>query len=84
MPSVKRTFTIPDDISVELDAEVPNRERSKFIASSIREALRKRKRGELFDLLATIPRKKNVRGMKSEDVLRKIRSERAEEIISHS
>lgn len=84
MPNVKRTFSIPDDLSAELDVVVPNKERSKFIASSLREALRERKREELLELLSNIPRKENPDGIKSEDVLREIRSNRADEIISNS
>ena len=84
MSNVKRTFSIPDDVSAELDVVVPNKERSKFIASSLREALRERKREELLELLSNIPRKENPDGIKSEDVLREIRSNRADEIISNS
>ena len=84
MPNVKRTFSIPDDISVELDKAVPNKERSKFIASSLREALRERKRDELLHLLSNMPRKENPNGISSEDALREIRTNRAEEIMHNS
>ena len=84
MPNVKRTFSIPDDVSVELDAVVPNKERSKFIARSLREALRERKREELLELLSNIPRKENPDGIKSENILMEIRSHRADDIIYNS
>lgn len=84
MPNVKRTFTIPDDISSDLDETIPNRERSKFIAITLREALKDRKRNELLAMLANITPKKNPANIASEDVMRKIRSERAREIVSNS
>lgn len=84
MPNVKRTFTLPEDVSAQLDEAVPNKERSKFIASSLREALREHKKQELLELLSSMPRKQNLKGIKSENVLREIRSNRAQEIISNS
>ena len=78
MPTVKRTFSIPADLSAELDVAVPNRERSKFIVSSLRDALQERKRKQLLDLLDRIPGKENLDGTQSEDVLREIRSGRAD------
>ena len=62
MSTVKRTFSIP----AELDVVIPNRARAKFIASSLRDALRERKRKELLDLLDCIPSKENLDGTQSE------------------
>ena len=84
MPNVKRTFTLPDEVSSQLDEAIPNKERSRFIFNSLREALRKRKKDELLGLLSSMPRKANPAGLKSEDVLNKIRSSRAQEIIANS
>jgi metal-responsive CopG/Arc/MetJ family transcriptional regulator len=84
MPNVKRTFTLPDEVSTQLNEVIPNKERSKFISSSLRDALRERKKSDLLDLLANMPRKKNPNGLKSEDVLREIRSGRAQEILANS
>jgi hypothetical protein len=84
MPNVKRTFTLPDEVSTQLNEVIPNKERSKFISSSLRDALRERKKRDLLDLLANMPRKKNPNGLKSEDVLREIRSGRAQEILANS
>ena len=67
MSTVKRTFSIPADLSAELDAVIPNRERAEFIASSLRNALRERKRKELLDLPNRIPSKENLDGIQSED-----------------
>ena len=84
MPNVKRTFTLPNDVSTQLDEVIPNKEKSKFISSSLRNALRERKKKNLLKLLSDIPRKSNSEGLKSEDVLREIRLSRAQEIITNS
>ena len=84
MANVKRTFTLPDAISEELDATVPNRQRSKFIATMLQEALRNRKQAKLLKLLNTMPHNKNVDGILAEDVLHKIRQERAQEMLDYT
>lgn len=83
MANVKRTFTLPDEISEELDAAIPSRERSKFIARTLKEALRKKKQGELMRLLDDLPRKHEPDGILAEDVLRDIRDGRAQEILDN-
>lgn len=82
MPGVKRTFSIPHDISTELDATIPKKRRSGFIALSLREALREHKRKQLPGLLSGISGKDNPDDFRSEELLREIRSARAMEIIS--
>jgi metal-responsive CopG/Arc/MetJ family transcriptional regulator len=84
MPNVKRTFTLPDEVSTQLNEVIPNKERSKFISSSLREALRERKKNDLLSLLANMPRKENPNDLKSEEILSEIRSCRANEIIANS
>lgn len=84
MPNVKRTFTLPDEVSRQLDEAIPNKERSRFISTSLRDALRERKKDELLGLLSSMPRKANPAGLQSEDVLSEIRSDRAHEIIANS
>jgi len=44
MPNVKRTFTLPGEVSAHLDEAIPNKERSRFISTSLREALHERKK----------------------------------------
>ncbi|HHL20337.1 MAG TPA: hypothetical protein ENJ52_02285 [Aliiroseovarius sp.] len=83
MANVKRTFTLPDEISEELDAAIPSRERSKFIALTLKEALRKKKQDELMRLLDDLPRKREPDGILAEDVLRDIRDGRAQEILDN-
>lgn len=53
MANVKRTFTLPDEISKELDQVIPNKERSKFLALSLRNSLKEHKRAELLNILKT-------------------------------
>lgn len=84
MGNVKRTFTLPDEVSQQLDEVIPNRERSKFIAMTLQEALRQKKRDELMKLLDDLPRDKSLDGVQAEDVLREIRDTRADEILSNS
>jgi hypothetical protein len=84
MPNVKRTFTLPDGISKELDAAIPSRERSKFIAVLLQDGLREKKRQDLMNLLDGLPRKKTSDGVLSEDVLREIRDGRAQNILDNS
>lgn len=84
MGNVKRTFTLPDEVSQELDEVIPSRERSKFIALTLQEALRQKKRDELIALLDDLPNNKTPDGVQSEDVLREIRDTRADAILSHS
>ncbi len=84
MPSIKRTFTLPDEISRDLDKAIPSRERSKFIAVLLKDGLREKKRQELMDLLNGLPRKKSSDGILSEDVLREIRDGRAQEILANN
>ena len=84
MGNVKRTFTLPDEVSQELDEMIPNRWRSKFIAMTLQEALRQKKRDELMKLLDDLPRDKSLDGVQAEDVLREIRDTRADEILSNS
>lgn len=79
----KRTFTLPEEVSQDLDETIPSRERSKFVAVTLREALRKKKHEELLSLLDTFPRKKDPDGRLSEDVLREIREGRAHQLIDN-
>ncbi len=51
MSVVKRTFSLPDDVSELLDKTIPNQERSKFIALLISDALKKKKIKALVDAI---------------------------------
>ena len=84
MSSVKRTFTLPDEISTALDETIPSKGRSKFIAVTLQKALQKKNREKLLALIETIPRKKNPKSIRSENILRQFRDERAQEILDNS
>lgn len=84
MATVKRTFSLPDDISNALDEAIPSKARSKFIAQTLANALKEQKRQELIHYLETLPRKPNPDGIRSEDILRQIRDERADDVLRNS
>lgn len=81
MPNVKRTFSLPEDVSEQLDKNVPNKERSKFIALTLREALQERKRQAALDVLRGIQPQKIPAGKKGVvDALRDVRQSTFEEL----
>ena len=81
MANVKRTFTLPEDISEQLDKNVPNKERSKFIALMLREALQERKRKAALDILKGIQPQKIPAGKKGVvDALRDVRQSTFQEL----
>lgn len=72
MSVVKRTFSLPDDVSNMLNESVPNQERSKFISLLISRALEKRKINALLEALDNLePEKKKDESII--DVIRRIR-----------
>jgi metal-responsive CopG/Arc/MetJ family transcriptional regulator len=81
MPNIKRTFSLPEDISEQLDKNVPNKERSKFIALMLREALQERKRQAALDVLRGIQPQKIPVGKKGVvDALRDVRQSTFKEL----
>ena len=84
MANVKRTFSLPDEISLALDETIPRKRRSKFIAVTLQKALQEKNREKLLTLLETMPCKKNPQNIRSEDILRQFRDERAQEILDNS
>ena len=51
MGTVKRTFSISDEVSTELDETIPNQERSKFITQTLAEALKKKNSEKMMQAL---------------------------------
>ncbi|MGU9961847.1 MAG: hypothetical protein ACNYPF_02360 [Candidatus Puniceispirillales bacterium WSBS_2018_MAG_OTU23] len=84
MKTIKRTFTLSSDVSAQLDAVIPNKGRSKYVSSILGDALRMRKKDEFLHLLENMPQKVNPNGLKSEDILREIRSDRARKLTDNS
>jgi len=54
MGTVKRTFSISDEVSSKLDETIPNQERSKFITKTLAEALKKKNSEKLMQALDEI------------------------------
>ena len=71
MSVVKRTFSLPDDVSELLDKTIPNQERSKFIALLISDALKKKKIIALVDAIDNADMQKKDTSIV--DVIRNIR-----------
>ncbi len=81
MANVKRTFTLPEDVSAELDVCIPNKERSKFIARTLRDALQERKRQAALNVLENITPQKIPAGKKGVvEALRDIRQSTFQEL----
>ncbi|MBL4746212.1 MAG: hypothetical protein JKY08_07565 [Flavobacteriaceae bacterium] len=84
MANVKRTFSLPNEISEELDQTIPNKERSKFLAQSLRSALKEHKRTELLNILKSSTPQAIPEGKKSiVDALGDIRISQYKELESN-
>ena len=83
MPIIKRTFSIPDEVSAELDQTIPNQERSKFVTQTLTEALKQKNREKLVQAID------GIETWKSSDepvveVIRKIRDAQGVRLTSNS
>ncbi|EGG94898.1 hypothetical protein IMCC1989_2168 [gamma proteobacterium IMCC1989] len=82
MGIVKRTFSLPEDVSHSLDDTIPNQERSKFIAQTLSEALQKMNRDKLIEAIDNIetwePSSESV-----VDTIRKIRESHSARLNDH-
>ena len=83
MPTIQRTFTIPDDISHKLDNLIKGQERSKFVTHSLAKALKDASREQLIKAIDNVdtwePNKISV-----VDTIREIRESHAKNLSSHS
>ncbi len=77
MPIVKRTFSIPDDVSTKLDETIPDQQRSKFVTESLAEALNRRARERLIDAIDNTEPSGPI-GKSSEEIISEIRQRHAE------
>ena len=48
---VRKTFSIPDDVSASMEQAIPERERSKFVSQAIAMAMKECNKQELMDLI---------------------------------
>lgn len=54
MTIVKRTFSLPDDLSAEFDQAIPNQGRSKFVAQTLAAALQQHHQKNLLRAIDNI------------------------------
>ena len=73
MAMVKRTFSIPDDVSDTLNETIPNQERSKFVSKLLVDALKKRNRRKLIDAIDNI-QTWEAQDESAVDIIRRIRA----------
>lgn len=81
MGSVRETFTFPRKVSNKLRENVKNN-RSDFVAKAVIEALEKRDRENLIDLIENTPLEDAVED--SVETVRKIRQEETDKLINNS
>ena len=74
MAMVKRTFSIPDEVSDTLNETIPNQERSKFISKLLVDALKKRNRRKLIDAIDNI-QTWEAQDESAVDIIRRIRAQ---------
>ena len=82
MPTVQRTFSIPKDVSSDLDEMIPNQERSKFISKSIIEALRIKKKDALLSAIDNVQPWDDVDGLSAVELIRQLRKQETEKLTA--
>ena len=81
MSIIKRTFSIPDDVSAELDQTIPNQERSKFVTQTLSEALKQKNREKLVQAIDEIETWESSEEPVVE-IIRKIRDTQSTRLVS--
>ena len=76
MTMVKRTFTLPENVSETLDATIPNQKRSQFIAKVLSDAFKDKQKQELIELLDGIEPWQGVQES-AVDLIRRVRERRS-------
>ena len=84
MQSIQKSFTVPKHVNQQHKAAVPHEETDKMLLYSIMNLLQEQKKYEFLDYLSNLPRTKSFPGVQSEDMMREIRSGRAQEIMAHA
>ena len=80
MTIVKRTFSIPEDISHQLDKTIPKQEKPRFVSNTLAEALRERNRQHLIKTLNELEPWENQNDPSVVEVLREIRCAESKEL----
>lgn len=81
MGSVRETFTFPPEVSNKLRETVKNN-RSDFVAKAVIDALEKRDRENLIELIENTPLEDAIED--SVETVRKIRQEETDKLINNS
>ena len=81
MSIIKRTFSIPDEVSSELDQTIPNQERSKFVTQTLSEALKHKNREKLVQAIDEIETWESSEEPVVE-IIRKIRDTQSARLVS--
>jgi metal-responsive CopG/Arc/MetJ family transcriptional regulator len=81
MSIIKRTFSIPDEVSAELDQTIPNQERSKFVTQTLSEALKQKNREKLVQAIDEIETWESSEEPVVE-IIRKIRDTQSARLVS--
>ena len=85
MAIVKRTFSIPEEISHKLDESIPQQEKSRFVSNILAEALRRQNKEKLLKLLDELEPSANTQNDKSVvDIIRDIRQQRSKRLVNNS
>jgi len=84
MPTIQRVFSITDEISNNLNQSIPNQERSKFVTKVLAEALQKRKREQLINIIDKLePSQKSENEKSIVEVIRDIRKTESKRITGN-
>lgn len=83
MATVKRMFSIPESVSSELDETIPNQERSKFITTTLTEALRRKKKEALLSAIDNIKSWQNDDGLSAVELIRQLREQETEKLTAN-
>lgn len=84
MAIVKRTFSIPENISHQLDKAIPKQEKSRFVSNTLAEALRARNRQSLIKTLDELEPWENQSDQSVVEVLREIRYAESEKLADNT
>lgn len=74
MGIIKRTFSIPEEVSEALDNSIPSQEKSRFVSSTLAKALKEQNKQKLLQSLGEIepfPEQEE----SSVDMIRRIRTQ---------
>ena len=84
MQNIKESFILPKKSNIKPKAMISHKESDNMMLYSLMNVLQEQKKRECLEFITNFSRIKSFEGIQSEDVLREIRSGRAQEIMTHS